>query len=66
MLEKISLSDRECEILAKGIAAGAGIGVLVGVFAENVPLTFSLGGVLGIIGSLIYCAYEKYKKKVTV
>lgn len=66
MLEKISLSDRECEILAKGIAVGAGVGVFAGIFVENVPLVFSLGGVLGIIGSLIYCTYEKYKKKVTV
>ncbi|MGL4773428.1 MAG: hypothetical protein ACRC2K_07690 [Clostridium sp.] len=66
MLDKISLSDRECEFLAKGIAIGAGCGVVVGAVVGAVPLVFSIGGVAGIIGSLIYCAYDKHKKKAII
>ncbi|MGL5152614.1 MAG: hypothetical protein ACRC7N_18805 [Clostridium sp.] len=66
MLDKISLSDKECEYLAKGIAIGAGCGVVIGAVMDAVPLVFSIGGVVGIIGSLIYCAYDKHKKKVIV
>lgn len=63
MLEKFSLTDKECENLAKGIAIGVGCGILVGVVIGNITLTFAAGGVIGIIGSLIYSSYEKHKLK---
>lgn len=63
MLDKLSLTDKECEYLAKGIAIGVGCGVLVGAVVGNVALTFSIGGVLGIIGSVIYSWIERGKNK---
>ena len=66
MLDKIVLSDKEYEYLTKGIAGGAGIGILVGLFIENVPLAFALGGVMGIIAAFIYSYYKKLKKTKTV
>ena len=66
MLDKFSLTDKECENLAKGIAVGVGVGVFVGAVIGNIALTFAAGGVLGIIGSLIYSSYEKHKKKVLI
>ena len=63
MLEKISLTDKEYEYLAKGIAIGVGCGVLIGAIIGNVALTFSIGGVAGILGSLFYSWYEKKKNK---
>lgn len=63
MLEKISLTDKECENLAKGIAIGVSCGVLIGTLVGNITLTFAAGGVIGIIGSLIYSSYEKHKSK---
>lgn len=63
MLDKLSLTDKECENLAKGIAIGAGLGTLIGIIIDNVTFAFSFGGVVGIIGSLIYSTYIRYKKK---
>lgn len=63
MLDKFSLTDKECENLAKGIAIGVGFGVIVGAIIGNIALTFSAGGVFGIIGSLIYSFRENHKKR---
>lgn len=63
MLDKFSLTDKECENLAKGIAIGAGLGTLIGIIIDNVTFAFSFGGVAGIIGSLIYSTYVRCKKK---
>ena len=65
MIDKISLTDKQCENLAKGIAIGVGVGVLTGVIIGDVTLAFAAGGVLGIIGSLIYSAYEKHKVQIS-
>jgi len=65
MLDKLSLSERECENVAKGIAWGVGIGTLIGLITGNVILWFAVGGVAGIISSLTYSFFEKYKKNTT-
>lgn len=62
MLDKISLSDREYEIVSKGIAIGSGIGIGIGAIVTNITLFFALGGVIGIITSFIYAKYQKVKK----
>jgi len=63
MLEKFSLSEKEYENVAKGIAGGVGIGTLIGLIIGNVTLWFAIGGVLGIISSLIYSFFEKHTNK---
>lgn len=65
MLDKFILSERECENIAKGIFWGVGIGTLIGLIIGNVTLWFSMGGVVGIISSLIYSFFEKHKKHTT-
>ena len=62
MLDKFSLTDRECENIAKGIALGVGIGIVIGAIVGNIVLTFSAGGVVGILVSLAYSFYEKHKE----
>lgn len=57
MVSKFTLSDEEYEILAMGIAFGAGVGILVGCFTLNVELFFVLGAIIGIIISLAYSYY---------
>ncbi|WP_160680925.1 hypothetical protein [Clostridium sp. C8-1-8] len=66
MFEKISLSDKENEILAKGIAAGVGLGIVVGVLLNYVILGFAAGGVVGILCSLTYSFYMRIKSKNSV
>lgn len=63
VFNKISLTEEENEYLAKGIAVGAGLGVLLGVAVDNVVFGFSLGGVLGVLGSLAFSLYKKHKNK---
>lgn len=59
MLEKISLTDRQYENLAKGLAFGVGAGIILGAIVGNVALGFAAGGVIGIIGSLCYSYFTK-------
>ena len=63
MLEKLVLSDQDYDYLAKGIAVGAGIGILLGFFIDNIILTFSACSVIGIISSLGYSFCMKSKSK---
>lgn len=66
LLEKISLTDKECEYLAKGIAFGVGIGVMIGAIVGNVALTFSIGGVIGILCALGYSWKKRRSTKKEV
>ena len=59
MLEKMCLTDKEYEYLAKGIAIGTGSGIFIGAIVGNVSMVFAIGGVIGIIGALIYSWYKK-------
>ncbi|MGG7177985.1 hypothetical protein ACQPU1_10350 [Clostridium paraputrificum] len=63
MFNKLMLSDKECENLSKGIAIGVGIGTFLGAIIGYIELTFSAGGVLGILGALLYSYLEKHKNK---
>ena len=65
MLDKISLSEKECENIAKGIAWGVGIGILIGLVIGNVTLWFAMGGVVGVISSLVYSFFARHKKHIT-
>ncbi|MGL5085058.1 MAG: hypothetical protein ACRC68_04975 [Clostridium sp.] len=62
MLDKIEIAEEDYECLAKGIAIGVGLGILIGAFLDNVIFTFALGGVIGILVSLGCSYFKKYKK----
>lgn len=66
MLDKISLTDKENELLAKGIAIGAGIGIVGGALLNYVALGFSAGCVAGILFSLTYSLYQRLKNKALI
>lgn len=57
------LSDDEIKMLAMYLAYGAGLGVLLGIFIDNIPLYFSLGSVIGIVVAIIICIVNKQKEK---
>lgn len=61
MIEKIILTDKEYENLAKGLAIGVSIGTIVGAIINLAAFCFTLGGVIGIIGSVIYSRINKKK-----
>ena len=61
MLEKLILSDEDYDHLAKGIALGAGIGILLGIFINDVILAFSACTIVGIVFSLGHSLYKKFK-----
>lgn len=65
-LEKIILSEKDYEYLTKGIAAGVGIGIIVGVITEEIVLFFALGGVTGILAASIISIIKKSKGNVEV
>lgn len=60
-LEKMILSEKDYEYLTKGIAAGVGLGIIIGVIDENIILFFALGGVIGIIGASLLAVLKKFK-----
>lgn len=59
LLDKIILSEKGYEYLAKGIAIGVGLGTIIGVILDEIVLFFALGGVIGIIISLIFSAIKR-------
>lgn len=61
MLEKMILSDKECEYLAKSIAGGVLIGLALGAIFNNPQFGFALGGVTGIVASLIYTLVKELR-----
>ncbi|EGT3616041.1 hypothetical protein FHH43_07320 [Clostridium perfringens] len=63
MLEKIMLSDKECEYITKSIACGVGIGLALGAIMNNPQFGFALGGVIGIVASMIYTLVKRNKSK---
>ncbi|NLK96450.1 MAG: hypothetical protein GX275_14905 [Clostridiales bacterium] len=62
MFEKISLSNKDINNLAKGIIYGTIIGIILGVLIGEVELVFVTCEVLGIIISLLYSWVNKRKK----
>lgn len=61
VFEKANLTEYEYELVAKGIAFGVGIGILIGTLIGEMILFFSLGGVIGVISTLIYIFYKRLK-----
>ena len=57
------LSDDEIKKIAMYLAYGAGVGMFIGIFTDNIPLCFSLGSVIGIVVAVIVCLINKYKEK---
>lgn len=62
MFDKLSLNDREYDIVSKGIAIGTGSGIALGAIFNNITLFFALGGVISILISLIYAKKHKVKE----
>lgn len=60
--DRLFLSDEEIKVLAIFLAYGVGIGVLVGLFIDNVQLCFALGGVISILISLLKAFFVRIKK----
>lgn len=56
------LSDDEIKKLAIYLAYGAGIGVFVGMFKNNIQLYFSLGSVIAIVVAEVVSLSNKHKK----
>lgn len=63
-IERLILSEEDYEYLARGIAIGAGLGVFIGLFVDNIIFSFSAFTTLGIIGSVFYSFYKKNKSKL--
>lgn len=64
MLLNLQLSDKETENLFKGIAIGSGAGIVLGAIVNNVGLLFAAGAVAGVLSSVIYSFYLRYKKNI--
>lgn len=64
MLDKIFLSDKEYEIISKGIVFWVLLGTLIGMLYGEIILFFSLGGVLGIILTTIHTLVKRKNKDV--
>lgn len=64
LLEKMILSEGDYEYLTKGIAFGVGIGIIIGIIAENIILFFALGGVVGILVASILSIIKKLKSNI--
>ncbi|WP_315110153.1 hypothetical protein [Clostridium intestinale] len=60
--DKLNSTDDDITRISYGIAFGSGIGVVLGAVISNVPLGFSLGGVSGILISIVYNFVVKSKK----
>lgn len=63
VLEKMILSDKECEYITKSIAGGVLIGLALGALFNNPQFGFALGGVIGIVSSFIYTLVKRTKIK---
>ncbi|MGL5245068.1 MAG: hypothetical protein ACRC7R_07855 [Sarcina sp.] len=63
MWDKLILTDKENEHLTISIAAGVAIGVMGGAFFSQAQLGFALGGVIGILTSLVYTYSKRLKAK---
>lgn len=61
-MDKIILSDKDLDYLAKGLAIGSGIGIFLGIFIDNIVLSFSGCSIIGIVISLIYSKYKSIKR----
>ena len=60
--DKLFLSDDEIKIFSIYLAYGVGIGVLIGLFLDNIQLCFSLGGVISVVVSLIKIYINRIRK----
>ncbi|MGG7059551.1 hypothetical protein ACQPUY_12090 [Clostridium nigeriense] len=61
-LDSLFLSEDEIKTLAIFLAYGVGLGVLAGLFFNNVEMGFALGGVISIVVSLFKSYIERTKK----
>jgi len=61
--KKLTCLDKECEYLTKSIAGGVLIGLALGAIFNNPQFGFALGGVTGIVASLIYTLIKRAKIK---
>lgn len=59
---KLFLADDEIKLLSIYLAYGVLVGIIVGMFLNNVQLFFSLGGVISILLSLVIIFIKRNKK----
>lgn len=60
----LELTDEETANLCMGIAIGSGAGIITGAMLNNVGLLFAIGATMGVVGSVIYSYYLRYKKSI--
>ena len=61
MVEKLFLSEKDYEYLAKSIILGVVIGIFIGIAIDNIVLAFSACTAMGIFFSFLYSLYKKFK-----
>ncbi|VYU56686.1 hypothetical protein [Clostridium tertium] len=60
--DKLFLSEDELKILSIYLAYGVGIGVILGLFFNNIQLCFALGGVISVVVSLVKIYINRIRK----
>ncbi|MDU5108009.1 hypothetical protein [Clostridium sp.] len=61
-IENLFLTDDEIKILSIYLVYGVGVGVVLGLFFNNIELFFALGGVTSIIVSVLKVYINRSKK----
>lgn len=61
-IEKLFLTDDEIKVLSIYLVYGVGVGVVLGLFFNNIELFFALGGVTSIIVSVLKVYINRSKK----
>ncbi|MFU7516601.1 hypothetical protein [Clostridium sp. HCS.1] len=61
-IENLFLTDDEIKVLSIYLVYGVGVGVVLGLFFNNIELFFALGGVTSIIVSVLKVYINRSKK----
>lgn len=61
-IENLFLTDDEIKVLSIYLVYGVGVGVVLGLFFNNIELFFALGGVISIIVSVLKVYINRSKK----
>lgn len=61
ILRKIKLSDNNYEDIARALVKWVLTGSLIGVILDNIILFFAIGGIIGILSSIV-TLYSKSEK----
>ncbi len=61
-IENLFLTEDEIKVLSIYLVYGVGVGVVLGLFFNNIELFFALGGVISIIVSVFKVYINRSKK----